>query len=614
MEASEYEKIHQLQNEQFNIFLSGFIQLCNPSKVFIYTGKKDEVDYIKQMSLQNKEEMALAIKGHTIHFDGIKDLARAKEQTKFLIPKDMKFDPNLDYIDREEGLKEVKGYLKNIMEGRTMYVLFFTLGPKNSIFSIPAVQITDSTYVAHSEILLYRDGYDDFKKLKDKTRFFKAIHGTGELTEQNVAKNLDKRRIYIDLIDTITYSTNTQYGGNTLGLKKLAMRLAINLGNKEGWLCEHMFIMGVKGPRGRKTYFTGAYPSACGKTSTSMLPNENIVGDDIAYLRSLQGKIYGVNVEKGMFGIIDGVNQKDDALIWDMLHKSNDIIFSNVLVKNDKNVYWSGSGEQEPEKGINFSGEWVKGKKDEKDNPIPSSHKNARFTLSLNILPNVDENLDNPKGIEIKGFIYGGRDSDTSVPVEEAFDWEHGIITKGAALESETTAATLGAEGKRSFNPMSNIDFLSIPIGKYVDNNIQIGKDIKYPPRIFSVNYFIKDKDNKFLNDKTDKAVWIKWMELRCYEEVPVIKTPTGYIPKFETLKKLFKEVLNKEYQGEDYAKQFTLRIPENISKIERILEIYRTKIAGTPEILFEVLEAQKQRLMDYQSKYGDYISPYQFE
>ncbi|MBU1075846.1 MAG: phosphoenolpyruvate carboxykinase (GTP), partial [Spirochaetes bacterium] len=424
----------------------------------------------------------------------------------------------------------------------------------------------------------------------------------------------DKRRVYIDLEESMTISTNTQYGGNTLGLKKLSMRLAIHLSNKEGWLCEHMFVMGIMGPKGRKSYFTGAYPSACGKTSTSMLADEKIVGDDIAYLKIKKKNIFAVNVEQGMFGIIDGVNAKDDPLLWEVLHKPNDIIFSNSLITEENTPFWTESGEEVPERGVNFQGEWTRGKKDAGGKEIPTSHKNARFALDLSILPNVDENLHNPEGVEVKGIIYGGRDSDTSVPVEEAFSWEHGIITKGASLESETTAATLGAVGQRVFNPMSNLDFVSIHIAKYIENNLNIGKNISDPPRIFSVNYFIKNKDGQFLNEKTDKSVWIKWMELRAHNEAEAITTPTGYIPKYEDLKRLFSEVLKKEYSKEDYVKQFTLRIPENLSKIERITDIYKNKIEGTPEILFSTLEDQKKRLIEYKEKHGEYVSPFDLE
>lgn len=209
-----------------------------------------------------------------------------------------------------------------------------------------------------------------------------------------------------------------------------------------------------------------------------------------------------------------------------------------------------------------------------------------------------------------RGIIYGGRDSNTWVPVEQSFDWIHGIITKGACLESETTAAALGKRGVRTFNPMANLAFVSVPLGKYIENNINFGKYLNNPPVIFSSNYFLKDKKGVFLNSKEDKAVWLKWAELRVHNDVKAIKTPTGYIPIYDDLKSLFKKVLNKDYSKEDYLKQFIVRIPENLSKIERIRQIYETKVSDTPEILFKILSKQVSELIQYQKQYGDYIKP----
>ena len=220
------------------------------------------------------------------------------------------------------------------MQGHTLYVRFFCLGPTNSQFSIPAIQLTDSAYVAHSEDLLYRPGYEEFKRVGETDRFFKFVHSEGELRE-SVSVNIDKRRVHIDIQDNIVYSLNTQYGGNTIGLKKLAMRLAINWTSKEGWLTEHMVIMGVHGPQNRVTYFTGAFPSLCGKTSTSMMKGETIIGDDIAYLRRRGEEVRTVNVERGMFGIIQGINSADDPTIWKVLHQPGEIIFSNVLITEE---------------------------------------------------------------------------------------------------------------------------------------------------------------------------------------------------------------------------------------------------------------------------------------
>jgi phosphoenolpyruvate carboxykinase (GTP) len=458
--------------------------------------------------------------------------------------------------------------------------------------------------------LLYRQGFEEFVRQGRNARFFKIVHSAGELDKRNTSKNLDKRRVYIDLEEDMVYSANTQYGGNTIGLKKLSMRLAINRGVKEGWLTEHMLVMGIHGPNNRVTYFTGAFPSLCGKTSTSMLDNETVVGDDIAYLRKKDGRVRAVNVEKGVFGIIMGVNSTDDPIIWNALHSNAEIIFSNILMTPEGGVHWIDKDGEIPEKGINYSGEWYKGKKDKNGKEITVSHRNARFTISLHNFDNLDPTLHDPEGVEIGGMVYGGRDSDTWVPIKEALNWTHGIIAYGASLESETTAATLGKEGVRKFNPMSNLDFLSIPLRDYINANLDFAKGLEKEPSIFAVNYFLKDKDGNFLNSREDKKVWYKWAELRANRDVEAITAPTGNIPKYEDLKKLFKEVINKDFTKEDYNEQFKIRVKENIAKIDRIEEIYRTQVMNAPQILFDVLEEQRKRLLSAQAKHGDYILP----
>jgi phosphoenolpyruvate carboxykinase (GTP) len=611
--VDSYEKLMALDNPKLVNFVAKYVEHCNPASVFVRTDSAEDAQYIRNKALENGEEEKLAIDGHTVHFDGYNDQARDKDKTKYLVSPDMNLGAHINAVDRERGLKEIHEYLKNIMRGKEAYVCFFCLGPTDSEFSIQCVQITDSSYVAHSEAILYRSGYEVFKRIGDFPEFFKFVHSAGVL-ENGVSKNIDKRRIYIDIKENTVFSTNTQYGGNTIGLKKLAMRLAIHKASQEGWLTEHMFIIGVHGPGERVTYFTGAFPSLCGKTSTSMLKGETIIGDDIAFLRKINGKIRAVNAECGIFGIIRGVNSKDDPLIWQALNSPGEIIFSNVLVTDDRIPYWLGKDGDIPLKGINYSGNWTIGKKDSNHNEIPPSHNNARYTVSISGLKNCDPKLDDPRGVVVGAMIYGGRDSDTLVPVEQAFDWSHGILTMGATLESETTAATLGKEGVRKFNPMSNLDFLSITVGKYIHNNLEFGNAIDKPPSIFSVNYFLKKKNGKYMNAMNDKYVWVKWMELRVSREVGAIKTPTGYIPKYKDLKRLFREVLDKDYGQKDYVEQFTLRIPENLAKIERIVKIYQTKVPDTPKVLFETLERQKRKLEATKAKHGDYVAPEVFD
>jgi len=612
LDDRNYKVLTGIKNDRLHTFVADAVKLCNPGSVWIHTDSPEDVEHNRQMAVTLNEERPLKLQGHTIHFDGMEDQGRDREATKYLVPKNESISKALNQMERETGLAEVRGLLKNAMKDRIMIVRFLTLGPNNSEFSIPCVECTDSFYVSHSLNLLYRFGFEEFKRLGPKAQFFSILHSCGRMDDRMVSVESDKKCIYIDHTTDTVYSVNTQYAGNTVGLKKLALRLTIRKADREGWLAEHMFLSGVHGPGGRKTYFAGAFPSACGKTSTAMLPGETILGDDIAYFRAVNGRCMAANAESGIFGIIQNVNAKDDPSIWDVLTKPMEVIFSNVLVADGK-PFWLGMGIEPPSSGENYSGAWDKGKKDAKGNEIPLAHKNARYAVALKDLPNCDPELDNPGGVELAGIMYGGRDARASLPVQQSFDWEHGIIAYGASLETETTFAILGKEGVPEINLMSIQDFVAIPLGKYVRNNLDFGKKLEDLPLVFGVNYFLRDKEGNFVNGIRDKHVWVKWMELRVHGDAGALVTPTGLIPEYNVLVQLFRQVLGKDYTQEDYVNQFTLRVPENIAKIERVVRFHRTKVENAPVAVFEVLTAQRKRLEDARDRYGKYISPFDF-
>ena len=612
LDSQNLTKLKALNNPHMEKIVEKYVKLCKPAKVTVITDSGADIGYMRQLALDKGEEKKLAMKGHTIHYDGYHDQARDKKNTCILLPKGKRMSSFINTKDRDEGLKEVHDLMRGIMVGKEMLVRFFCLGPTNSKFSICALQLTDSAYVAHSEDILYRPGYEEFKRLEGSDDFFYFVHSAGEL-ENGVTKNVDKRRVYIDLEEDRVFTVNNQYAGNSLGLKKLALRLAIAKSHKEDWLTEHMLIMGVH-PEGkdRVTYFTGAFPSACGKTSTSMIPGQTIVGDDIAYIRpDEEGMARAVNVEKGIFGIIESVNPDDDPVIYRALTTPRELIFSNVLIK-DGVPYWTGMGMELPEEGFNHSGEWYKGKTDNDGNEIPASHKNARYTMAISELENVDPNLDNPEGVVIRGFIYGARDTDTSPPLYQSLSWAHGVFV-GASLESETTAATLGKMGQRKHNPMANLDFLTVPLGVYIKNHLKFGEELDVPPLIFATNYFLKEND-EYMNEKLDKKVWLLWLEGRAHEEYEAIETPIGYIPKYRDLRNLFRQVFDREYPKGDYVKQFTIRTEKLLDKLDRVEEIYK-KEEGVPHLFIDHLNQQRARLKDAQEKYGKIdISPLEFE
>jgi phosphoenolpyruvate carboxykinase (GTP) len=337
-----------------------------------------------------------------------------------------------------------------------------------------------------------------------------------------------------------------------------------------------------------------------------------IAVDDIAYIRvGEDGQAYAVNVEQGVFGIIRDVNPDDDPLIYKALTTPRELIFSNVLIV-DGEPYWLGMGQDVPKEGTNHVGEWKEGMKGPDGNATTASHKNARYTIRISDLDNADSKADDPAGVPVGGFIYGGRDSDTTVPVFESLSWSHGVYI-GSIVESETTSATLGKAGVRKHNPMANLDFIVIPLGLYIKNHLAFGEKLDKVPKIFHTNYFLKE-DGKYLNGMLDKKVWLLWMDGRVNNEFGAIETPIGMIPKFEDIKKLFKEVLDKEYSKEDYEQQFSIRIAKLLEKIERMNPIFADE-EELPKVFIEHMEQEKERLLKAKEKYGkEVISPFDLE
>jgi len=608
-----YHKLEALENEKLNNFLGEYITLCNPDKVYMCNDSEEDAEFIRKRSLELGEETKLSRASQTIHYDGYGDQGRDKKNTKFMVPKEkLALMGNLNCVEFEEGLAEIKSIAKNIMAGRTAIVKIFCEGPTNSIFSRPCVQLTDSCYVTHSEDILYRRGYDHFKNMEDKNSFYSFCHSAGELDKNNNCVNLDKRRIYQNLEDNIVYSMNAQYAGNTVGLKKHSMRLAINESGKQGWLCEHMFLMTIQNKeKNRNAYFCGAFPSACGKTSTAMIPGEKIIGDDICYFRNIDGVFKAVNVENGIFGIIKDVNAKDDPVIYNALHDEKEMIFSNVLTGPDNNPYWIGMDVDTPKEGKNHSGQgWYPGKKDAAGKEIPIAHPNSRYTMRLDYLDNIDPIYNNKDGVAVDAVVYGGRDSDTTVPVEESKNWKEGIILKAVTLESETTAATLGQAGVRVPCMMANLDFISYPIGQYIDNNINFVNDMKKIPTIFSVNYFLKDANGDFCTSKLAKKVWLHWGEGRCNGDYEAYETPTGLIPKYEDLKNLFKTLLDDDYSEEEYNYQFSFKCDAWLDKIKRSDANFKEHYSDISQCVYDMWNEFTVKIEDAKAKYGSVIAP----
>ncbi|MCP3967903.1 MAG: phosphoenolpyruvate carboxykinase (GTP) [Lentisphaerae bacterium] len=606
-----FPKLAALKNEKLNDFLGEYIELCNPDSVYFCDDSDADAEYIRQRSKKLGEEKQLARENVTMHYDGINDQARDKGNTKYMVPAEkLAAMGKLNCIDTNEAKAEVRSIMKDMMVGKKAIAKLFCECPTHSPFSIACAQLTDSCYVAHSEDILYRRGYQHFMDMEDKDDFFRFCHSAGQLDENGCCVNLDKRRIYQDLDNNMVFSMNAQYAGNTVGLKKHSMRLAINKSGQEGWLCEHMFIMSIPNEaKARSTYMVGAFPSACGKTSTAMIPGEKIVGDDIAYFKNINGEFRAANVERGIFGIIKDVNPNDDPVIFRTLQEPKEMIFSNILTGPDNLPYWQGMGVDAPSEGVNFAGEWKEGGK------TPISHGNARYTMRMEYLENLDPAWDNKEGVKVQSVLYGGRDSDTTVPCEESCCWEDGIIMKACPLESETTSATIGQEGVRVPQPMANLDFITYPIGDYVKNNIDFGNQFgENCPKVFSTNYFLRTPEGQFCTSKLAKKVWLHWFEGRVYGDYEAYETPTGFIPKYEDLKVLFKELLDEDYCEADYTYQFSFRCDAWVAKLERAKAFFADMAPTLPQSVYDYWDKKIAQFEAVKAKYGAEVKPGEYK
>ncbi len=383
MDSDQLTRISKIKHSEVLKRIANSIVLCNPSAVFINTGSTEDQEFIKNLSLEKKEEKPLAMDGHTIHYDLAEEQGRIVDRTFYIANPEDHISSLANRMDRPAGLEEVRSNLKGIMKDKIMIVGFYMRGPVGSPVSNPALEITSSAYVSHSAELLYRNAYADFNnEVESLGHFFTNLHSEG----LNRAQDLPDARVFMDRKFKTTFSWKCTYAGNTLLLKKGNHRFAVdkavyeNMGNE---LSEHMFITGIHGPNDRVTWFAGAAPSGCGKTTTAMAGNV-FIGDDLAQMWIADdGSIRSVNPECGIFGIVEDVNKEGDPLLMEVLRKKgHEVIWSNVLIDDKKLPHWVGNNEDHPEKGFNFQGDWYKGKTDNNGKQIPLSHPNSRCTIS----------------------------------------------------------------------------------------------------------------------------------------------------------------------------------------------------------------------------------------
>lgn len=610
-------KLKSIDIDSVVIKVANAAAMCDPDFIFINTGTKEDKDYIRQGALKTGEEKTLEMVDHTIHYDLEEEQGRITDRTYYMAEPNDKVSSLANRIDRSEAFEDVKSKMTGIMKGKTMLVGFYLRGPVGAFGSNPAIEITSSFYVSHSAELLYRNRFNEFTaEVKRAGHYYTNIHSEGK----NRAEDLPAARVYMDRHEQTTYSINCTYAGNTLLLKKGNHRFSVDKAvyqHRGTELSEHMFITGIDGSNGRITWFAGAAPSGCGKTTTAMA-GSHFVGDDLAQMWiDDKGFIRSINPESGIFGIVEDVNWEGDPKLMELLkNPGTEVIWTNVLI-DDKNIpHWTGNGEEAPDAGYNFQGEWKAGMTDKNGKKVPVSHPNARATLVATALANYSDKSEDPSGVITSVITYSGRDADTMPPVWVAKNSDHGVAI-GASIVSAATATEVGASGvKRA--PWANAPFIPGDLADYMDAQFKFfgNKDLTNGgrPIMAGLNYFLTEQARggdspKLLGEKKDVKAWLSWLERRFHKEVEAIETPIGFIPKYEDLKMIFKKIIDKDYSEELYTKQFSLYINNIIARIDLQKEAYG-KEKNIPEMFFKVLDGQKAGLIELKDKFGDIVKP----
>jgi phosphoenolpyruvate carboxykinase (GTP) len=622
MDSDNLAKIQSITTPGVLEKIANAAALCQPDAIFINTGSETDYRFVKELALQKGEEEPLPMEDHTIHFDLKEEQGRIIDRTYYISNEDETVNSLAKRKDRGAALKEIQEMMGGIMKGMTMLVGFYLRGPLGSPVSNPALEITSSAYVMHSAEILYRNIYRHFEnELRRQGHFYTNIHSEG----LNRPEDLPNARVFMYRSHRTTFSFNCTYAGNTLLLKKGNHRFSVDRAvyeNPGRELSEHMFITGIDGPGGRITWMAGAAPSGCGKTTTAMAGN-HFIGDDLAQMWIAEdGSIRSVNPEKGIFGIVEDVNEQGDPLLMQCLRKrGTEVIWSNVLIDENGVPQWVGNGANPPpQRGRNFQGEWVQGMTDSEGKEIPMSHPNSRCTLRSSALANYSELAEDGRGVETRIVTYSGRDSDTMPPLWVSKNPDHGVAI-GACIVSAATATEVGATGVRR-SPWANAPFIPGALGDYMEaqfaffNSHRIAAD--KAPIMAGLNYFLTEQarggeSKRLLGEKRDVKAWMGWLERRAHHDVDAIETPIGFLPKYADLKRLFKEIIDKEYPEDLYAKQFSLYVDNIIARIDLQLEAYG-KEDRIPSRLFDVLNEQRRGLEALRSKFGPIVAPQDLE
>lgn len=576
-------------NKKVLQFVDEAVALAKPDKVVWIDGSEAQLEALRKEAIASGEMIKLndeKLPGCLYHRTKPNDVARVEGRTFICSRRKEDAGPTNNWMDPEEMYKKLKAIAKDSMIGRTMYVIPFSMGAVNSPFAKIGIETTDSIYVVLNMAIMTRIGQKVLDRLGDSEDVVRGFHAKC---------NVDENERYIVQFpeDNAIWSVNSAYGGNVLlGKKCFALRIASYQGKNEGWMAEHMLILGVEKPNGETKYVTAAFPSACGKTNLAMLIPPEVytkkgyrvytVGDDIAWLRvGADGRLYAINPEAGFFGVAPGTNEKSNPNALASTRKNT--IFTNVAINpEDNTVWWEGLTKTPPARLIDWKGNpWTPDMKDADGKPVKAAHPNSRFTAPAINCPCISSEFEAPNGVPISAIIFGGRRAATTPLVYQSRSWDNGVFV-GSIMASETTAAAAGAVGVVRRDPMAMLPFCGYHMGDYFQHWIDMGKKIKVQPKIFNVNWFRTDSEGHFIwPGFGDNMRVLDWILKRCEETVDADETAIGYVPKpedinlegcavdEETLKGLLNvdtETWKKEAEGiKEFYKKFGDKLPKEL-------------------------------------------------
>ena len=582
------------------------IALTKPDKVVWIDGSEKQLDELRAEAISTGEMIKLneeKLPGCLYHRTQPNDVARVEDRTFICSKKREDAGPTNYWCDPAEMYAKLTPMYDGVMKGRTMYVIPYSMGPIGSPLAKVGVELTDSIYVVLNMAIMTRMGADAFKNLGDESNdFVRGLHSKADVDPE-------KRYIVHFPEDNTIWSINSAYGGNVLlGKKCFALRIASYQGWKEGWMAEHMLILGVKKPNGEVKYITAAFPSACGKTNLAMLiPPEGYkkdgyevftVGDDIAWMKQGEdGRLYAINPENGFFGVAPGTNEKSNPNALDCTKKGT--IFTNVAINNDDmTVWWEKLDKNPPVNATEWKGAKVNGVEyTAEGNNL--AHPNSRFTAPAENCPCISPEFNNPQGVPISAIIFGGRRASTTPLVYQSFDWNHGTYI-GSAVSSETTAAATGAVGVLRHDPMAMKPFIGYNVGDYWAHWLEMGEKLgENAPKIFNVNWFKQDENGNFIwPGFGDNMRVLDWIIKRCEGTIDADETAIGYLPKMGDINV---EGIEDEVTPEIMAKLLAVDKDLWTKEIAEMRRYYKEEIADKggrlPKALEEQLDALEARL-----------------